>query len=177
VISELKDSVVSAAKERLASPILGTYIIFFLWFHWRAFVMLCSSPSSGAKLISEVSPYWPHSLQDVFIPLACTAIFLTAYPVIKIAYSVFLKVVRLLQIHSDFFLSRREMKLEEQLIVRESHMAELREQARHRQIELAGRTDRETVDRVLSAAERLPKDARQYLAERLVGLDVKRTTS
>jgi hypothetical protein len=48
-MDEVKKSLQEAVKERLSSPILGSYIIFFLGYHWKALILLIWSDKKGLE--------------------------------------------------------------------------------------------------------------------------------
>ena len=107
MVGDIKDSINHAIKERLNSPILGSYIIFFTLFHWETWVLLFWSNKTGNEKINELKSIWPTNLDDFLYPLIITFVFVTLYPLVKLAYHLFIQVVDVIQVKYESILSSK----------------------------------------------------------------------
>ena len=113
MIEEVKKSVYENAKERISSPILGSFAIFFLGYHWKVWVLLFWSDEKGMSKIEELRAVWPNSKDDFVIPAIVSLVFVFGYPFLKLTYELFIKTVDLIQIRYEMYITRIRMSLEE----------------------------------------------------------------
>ncbi|MGJ0516213.1 MAG: hypothetical protein ACR65O_10765 [Methylomicrobium sp.] len=93
MIDEVKDSINDNMKERLSSPILGSFLIFLISFHWKAIILLIWSEKKGIERIEELQCFMPNSVTDFIPAIIATFIYIISYPVAKLLYDNYLKFV------------------------------------------------------------------------------------
>jgi hypothetical protein len=123
MLAELKESLQHNVKERLSSPILGSYTFFFLAYNWKALALVFTSTKKGTEFVTELETVMPHNLSGVLTPALWTLYFVTCYPFLKLAYSLLIAFIRQVQIRYEFYLTRSEINLE---ILKEERDAEIR---------------------------------------------------
>ena len=114
MLEELKDSLKHNIKERVSSPILGSYTIFFVAYHWKSLVVLFTSDSKGMELVHELESLWPGSWWSFVVPAFWTFLFLTIYPIIKLVYGLLLKRIHIFQLFKEQYYFRRETELKKE---------------------------------------------------------------
>lgn len=127
MIKEAKLSLQENLKERISSPILGSYILFFLGFHWKIWVILFWTDLNGIEKINKLSDIWPNSAYDFLAPAFYTVLFLFSYPFAKLFYEFFIKTVEFVQIKYEQLLVRNDVALEEMKLRRELERKRVRE--------------------------------------------------
>jgi hypothetical protein len=118
MLKEIQESVSHNISERLSSPILGSFIIFFTAFHWRFIVCLFFHDSNGIQLLSELDKYKPHGFSSYFYPALFSLIYSLGYPFIKMAYSLFVEWIKYLHAIQELRSDHRGQRLEEEKLVR-----------------------------------------------------------
>ena len=121
MINEIKNSITENINERTSNPILGSFIIFFIGYHWNVWVLLFWSDKKGMEKIDELKNIWPDSIHDFSIPAIASIAFIFLYPFIKLFYSLFIKTVNLLQLRYDLYIVRKQVQLEKLNQDREIH--------------------------------------------------------
>jgi hypothetical protein len=97
MLKEIQDSLTTTVKERISSPILGTFSLLFAAFHWRFLVHLIWHESKGSQLIAELEKLRPYGFKSYFWPVFLAIAFAIIYPLIKIQYTLFLSWLELSQ--------------------------------------------------------------------------------
>ena len=112
MIKEIQDSLATTVRERISSPILGTFSLLFAAFHWRFIVHLIWHDSKGSQLIYELEKLRPYGFKSYFLPAILAIGFAIAYPFIKLQYSYFLSWLELFQ-------TRRELRHQQTKLILE----------------------------------------------------------
>lgn len=125
MLTNITDSVKETIKDRMASPILGSYVLFFVIRHWRFFVVLIWSEKRGLARVAEMESQLPRSWQDWVIPAALAVSFGIIYPLIARAYATYTKWQYELQLTREMSIAdvakqKRENELYEKRIERAS---------------------------------------------------------
>jgi len=81
-ITDLFGNVVDAFKERVASPIVGTFIFSWLLINWKLVYFLLGSDESTSSKISHIELHYLDFYHNLLYPILITALYLVLYPLI-----------------------------------------------------------------------------------------------
>jgi effector-binding domain-containing protein len=146
MLDDVKESLKEAVRERISSPLLGSYILFSLLLHWRAIVVLIWSEQKGLARVNEVAPLLPNSFWSFALPTIGAIAFSFGYPLIKSWYARFLSWVEGNQLKYELNNIQKELIVEQ--------MKGEREMIKKRALDLIsmnkGLTTTYDIDRVIS---------------------------
>lgn len=102
MFKDLLSSLSGNIKERVSSPILGSYSIAAIICNWKPLVVLFTSKNSGISLINEVVYVQPELQQGLIYPLIFSLAFSVIYPSIKALISSFNSVAKTIELKSEY---------------------------------------------------------------------------
>lgn len=79
MINELTKSFQDSVKERVSSPLLGSFILFFLTCNYKIVIVFFSSGTAQEKL-DALPPFWPYEAFSIILAIILTSLFVVAYP-------------------------------------------------------------------------------------------------
>ncbi|MBO2650816.1 hypothetical protein [Shewanella algae] len=111
LLKEVLKSLSGNMRERVSSPLLGSYTIAAAAVNWKSIVVLFTSKNTGTKLVEEVLSVTPEIEVAIGYPIAIAIAISVVYPSLRAVISTFNAYARIFEIKAEFRLENIKEQL------------------------------------------------------------------
>ncbi|WP_165725410.1 hypothetical protein [Pseudoalteromonas sp. SA25] len=104
-LSDLSNSIKSSITDKVTHPLLGSFIVSWFFFNWKAVYFICFSNLDAAYKIKSITENYSDWHLNLFLPLTSSLVLVFLLPLFTAAYTRFIAYTKEFQIKSlpEFF--------------------------------------------------------------------------